>query len=177
LQLNNQDGTFSEIAQLAGVDATGWSWGTLSFDFDNDGWKDIFVCNGIRKDFTNQDFLAYFNSQEMISKIRQGGYDFMDFLVKCRLFPYPILLLRNEQNLLFSNKSAQLGFNKPSFSSGAAYADLDGDGDLDLVINNHNSEAFVYKNRATEILHHHYLKIKLDGIAPNTLGYGACNFI
>jgi hypothetical protein len=72
LQLNNQDGTFSEIAQLAGVDATGWSWGVLSFDFDNDGNKDLFVCNGILKDLTNQDFLAYFNSQEVMSKVMQG---------------------------------------------------------------------------------------------------------
>lgn len=173
LQLNNQDGTFSEIAQLAGVDATGWSWGTLSFDFDNDGWKDIFVCNGIKKDLTNQDFLAYFNSQEMISKIRQGGYDFMDFLNKMPAVPIPNFAFKNEKNLRFTNKSAQLGFSAPSFSSGAAYADLDGDGDLDLVINNQNTEAFVYKNRTTETLHHHYLKVKLDGMAPNTMGYGA----
>ncbi|MES2332982.1 MAG: VCBS repeat-containing protein [Bacteroidota bacterium] len=173
LQLNNQDGTFSEIAQLAGVDATGWSWGTLSFDFDNDGWKDIFVCNGIRKDLTNQDFLAYFNSQEMISKMKQGAFNFMDFIDKMPSVPIPNFAFKNQQNLLFADQSKQLGFGKPSFSSGAAYADLDGDGDLDLVINNENSEAFIYKNRTTETLHHHYLKVKLDGAAPNTMGYGA----
>lgn len=173
LQLNNQDGTFSEIAQLAGVDATGWSWGTLSFDFDNDGWKDIFVCNGIRKDLTNQDFLAYFNSQEIISKIRQGGYDFMDLLNKMPSVPIPNFAFVNQKNLLFTNESKQLGFGEPGFSSGAAYADLDGDGDLDLVINNLNAEAFVYKNLSSEKLHHHYLKVKLNGTAPNTMGYGA----
>jgi len=173
LQLNNQDGTFSEIAQLAGVDATGWSWGTLSFDFDNDGWKDIFVCNGIRKDLTNQDFLAYFNSQEIINKVKQGGYDFMDLLNKMPSVPIPNFAFTNQKNLLFTNDSKQLGFVTPSFSSGAAYADLDGDGDLDLVINNQNAEAFVYKNLSSEKLHHHYLKVKLNGTAPNTMGYGA----
>ncbi|MEO8171818.1 MAG: VCBS repeat-containing protein [Sediminibacterium sp.] len=173
LQLNNQDGTFSEIAQLAGVDATGWSWGTLSFDFDNDGWKDIFVCNGIRKDLTNQDFLAYYNSQEMITRMKQGAFNFMDFIDKMPSVPIPNFAFKNQQDLTFTDQSAQLGFSKPNFSSGAAYADLDGDGDLDLVINNQNSEASVYKNRSAETLHHHFLKIKLEGTAPNTMGFGA----
>jgi hypothetical protein len=173
LQLNNQDGTFSEIAQLAGLDATGWSWGTLSFDFDNDGWKDIFVCNGIRRDLTNQDFLAYFNSQENMNKVKQGGFDFLDLLNKMPSVPIPNFAFTNQHNLLFKDESKQLGFGKPTFSSGAAYADLDGDGDLDLVINNENAEVSVYKNRATEKLHHHYLKLKLNGLSPNTMGYGA----
>lgn len=173
LQLNNQDGTFSEIAQLAGVDATGWSWGTLGFDFDNDGWKDLFVCNGIRRDLTNQDFLAYFNSQENLNRIRQGGFDFLDLLNKMPSVPIPNFAFRNQRNLMFSNESKQLGFGKPGFSSGAAYADLDGDGDLDLLINNENAEASVYQNHTTEKLHHHFLKIQLQGNAPNTMGYGA----
>lgn len=173
LQLNNQDGTFSEIGQLAGVDATGWSWGTLSFDFDNDGWKDIFVCNGIRRDLTNQDFLAYFNSQENISKVKRGGFDFLDLLNKMPSVPIPDFAFRNQKNLLFTNESKQLGFGKATFSNGAAYADLDGDGDLELVINNENEEASVYKNLSSEKLHHHFLKLKLNGLAPNTMGYGA----
>ncbi len=173
LQLNNQDGTFSEIAQLAGVDATGWSWGTLSFDFDNDGWKDIFVCNGIRRDLTNQDFLAYFNSEENLNRVRQGGFDFLDLLNKMPSVPIPNFAFVNQRNLLFTDASTQLGFGKPGFSSGAAYADLDGDGDLDLVINNQNAEASVYKNNSTEKLKHHYLKIQLNGLAPNTMAYGA----
>ncbi len=173
LQLNNQDGTFSEIAQLAGVDATGWSWGTLSFDFDNDGWKDIFVCNGIRKDLTNQDFLAYFNNQENINRMRQGGFNFLDLLNKMPSVPISNFAFINQKNLLFKDESQKLGFGKPGFSSGAAYADLDGDGDLDLVINNENAEASVYKNLSSEKLHHHYVKVKLNGISPNTMGYGA----
>ncbi|HSC39293.1 MAG TPA: VCBS repeat-containing protein, partial [Chitinophagaceae bacterium] len=82
LQLNNHDGTFSEIAQLAGVDATGWSWGALSFDFDNDGWKDIFVCNGLNKDLTDQDFLEYFNNRDVMNQVMHGDFNFNDLLQK-----------------------------------------------------------------------------------------------
>ena len=172
LQLNNQDGTFSEIAQLSGIEATGWSWGTLLFDFDNDGWKDIFVCNGIQRDLTNQDFLAYFNSAENISRLKQSGYDFLDLLKKMPSVPIPNFAFLNQQQLLFKDASAQLGFTMPTFSSGAAYADLDGDGDLDLIVNNENAEVSVYKNNTTEKLHHHFLKVQLNGNAPNTFGYG-----
>jgi hypothetical protein len=173
LQLNNHDETFSEIAQLSGVDATGWSWSVLDFDFNNDGWKDIFVCNGISKDLTSQDFLAYFNSPELMKEVAEGGFSFNDLLKKMPSVPIPDYAFVNQKNLFFKNESAALGFATPSFSNGAAYGDLDGDGDLDLVINNVNMDAFVYRNMTSEKLHHHYLKIKLNGISPNTFGFGA----
>jgi hypothetical protein len=173
LQLNNGDGTFSEIADMGNVEATDWSWGALSFDFDNDGWKDIYVCNGISRDLTNQDFLSYFGNDVTRQGIIQGGFSYKDFINKMPVTPVPNYAFLNQKNLTFLNKSKQLGLGTPSFSNGAAYGDLDGDGDLDLIVNNENMPAFIYRNLSTEKLHRHFLKIKLAGNSPNTLGYGS----
>ena len=173
LQLNNQDGTFSEIAQLVGVDATGWSWGALSFDFDNDGWKDIFVSNGLYRDLTDQDFLAFFGNDATLQQVKSGEMSWDELLGKMPSTPIANYGFINQQNLLFKNKTNVLGLNKPSFSNGAAYGDLDDDGDLDLVVNNVNMPAFIYRNMSSEELHHHYLKIKLQGNDANVFGYGS----
>ena len=173
LQLNNGDGTFSEISQLAGVDATGWSWGALGFDFDNDGLKDLFVCNGISKDLTDQDFLEFFGSSEMLNRIKEGGFDFEDILKQMPSNQVPNYAFLNLGNLRFKNVADSLGLASPSFSNGAAYGDLDNDGDLDIVVNNANLEAFVYRNNATEKLQNHHIKIKLKGASLNPFGVGA----
>lgn len=172
LQVNNGDGTFSEVAQLAGVEATDWSWGALSFDFNNDGWKDLVICNGITKDLTNQDFLDFFSSQEILTQVKDGGLDTKLMLDKMPSTPIANYGFINQGNLRFKNESEQLGFSIPSFSNGAAYADIDGDGDLDLIVNNENMEAFVYRNTTMEKKNSHYIKVKLQGDAPNTMGVG-----
>jgi len=173
LQLNNDDGTFSEIAPMAGVEASDWSWGALSFDFNNDGWKDIFISNGISKDLTDQDFLDYFSSEEAINQVRSGGFNYQAFLDKMASTPLSNYGFVNQKNLSFKNESESLGLAKPSFSNGAAYGDLDGDGDLDLVVNNENMEAFVYRNMSSEKLHTSFLKVNLKGAGMNTFGIGA----
>lgn len=173
LQLNNGDHTFSEIAQYAGVDATGWSWGALCFDFDNNGYKDIFVCNGLNKDLTDQDFLEFFGSAEVLNKVKEGGFQFKDILDRMPSNKIPNYAFINNGDLTFKNATDALGFSTPSFSNGAAYADLDNDGDLDLVINNVNMEAFVYRNNTSERSVNHYLRVKLNGTAPNTSGIGS----
>ena len=173
LQLNNSDGTFSEIADLAGINATDWSWGALIFDFNNDGWKDIFVSNGISRDLTNQDFLSYFGSDEALNEIKHCGFKAKIFLDKMPKTPISSYGFVNQKNLQFKNQTLELGLSKPGFSNGAAYGDLDGDGDLDLVVNNENGEAYIYRNMTSERMHAHYLKVNLKGKGMNTFGIGA----
>ena len=141
---------FSEVSQLAGVDATGWSWSALFFDMNNDGWKDLFVSNGLYKDLTDQDFLEYINAQRASPSFPQQRMSMEDLLHQIPSVAIPNYGFINQKNLLFSNETKALGLDSNSFSNGAAYADLDGDGDLDLVVNNINMDAFVYRNMTSE---------------------------
>jgi hypothetical protein len=149
LQLNNGDGTFSEIAFNAGVSATDWSWGALFFDMDNDGWKDIFVSNGIYKDLTDQDYIEFLGNRENMDKIAEKKkFDYKNFADKMVSTPISSYAFKNNGNLTFTNKAHEYGLDQLSFSNGAAYGDLDGDGDNDLVVNNVNMPLFIYKNNA-----------------------------
>ncbi len=172
LQLNNGDNTFSEISQLAGVDATGWSWSALFFDMNNDGWKDLFVSNGLYKDLTDQDFLEYIKEQRANRSFTQPRMTMEDLLHQIPSVAIPNYGFLNQKNLLFQNQTKALGLDSNSFSNGAAYADLDGDGDLDLVVNNSNMDAFVYRNMSRETTRSHYLSIALKGNRGNTFGIG-----
>lgn len=171
LQLNNGDGTFSEIGQLAGISNTDWSWSALLADYDNDGWKDLFVSNGYVRDYTNLDFIKYAGDhlQKQKEVYRKDLLALVQHMPSSNVVNY---VFKNNGDLTFSNVSETWGFSLPSNSTGAAYSDLDSDGDLDLVINNINSNAFVYQNEASQQLKNHYLNIKLKGTDANRLGLG-----
>jgi hypothetical protein len=172
LQLNNGDGTFSEIGQLSGISNTDWSWSPLFADLDNDGWKDLYVSNGYLRDFTNMDFLKY--KYDFIQKKgRLQREDVLDIIQKMSSSNVVNYTYQNNQDLTFKDVASKWGLTAPSSSNGAAYADLDNDGDLDLVVNNINQPAFIYRNNGEKQTQHHFLQIKLAGANKNTDGYGA----
>ncbi|WP_333820504.1 VCBS repeat-containing protein [Ohtaekwangia sp.] len=172
LQLNNGNGTFSEIGQLAGISNTDWSWAALFADYDNDGWKDLYVTNGYLRDFTNMDFVKYMDNY-IQQKGRLKREDVLELVHRIPASNVSNYIFRNQGDLSFRQKNESWGFTQTSNSNGATYADLDNDGDLDLVVNNINASAFIYRNETNKQLQHHHLKVKLEGAGRNTLGLGA----
>ena len=174
LQYNNGNGRFSEIGFYSGVAATDWSWGALIFDADNDGLTDIYVCNGIYRDVTDNDFIDFFANDIIQKMVLTGKKEQVDSII-AKIPSVPILnkAFKNDGNLKFSDAGAGWGFTQPSFSNGAAYGDLDNDGDLDLIINNVNQEAFIYKNNSRENNKHNYIGILLKGKGNNTYAIGS----
>jgi hypothetical protein len=174
LQVNNGDNSFCEIGRLAGVEATDWSWGALMFDMDNDGLKDIFVANGIYQDLTNQDFLAYATTEEFVKSIlSKNKVDYKKLVQIIPTNPIANYAFRNKGNYSFTNQAKDWGLDQPAFSNGSAYGDLDNDGDLDLIVNNVNMDAFLYRNNATEMLpENHFLKFQLKGEGKNSIALG-----
>ncbi|GAB2591958.1 VCBS repeat-containing protein [Spirosoma areae] len=170
LQLNNGDGSFSEIGQLAGIHKTDWSWSALFADLDNDGWKDIFITNGIPRDVTDNDFTAFRDAE---SQMTDGRYEVVRERLLKRVeelepvdkpdFAFQNNGGRQPGDLTFTDQSRAWGLDKRGFSNGAVYADLDNDGDLDLVTNNLNAPASVFRNRSEQYNKNHYLRVKLTG--------------
>ena len=174
LQINNENSNFNEIAHYAGVGKTDWSWGALLFDMDNDGYKDIYVCNGISNDLTNQDFMDFFANEVMQKMVVSGKKAEVESIInKMPSTPIPNYAYKNNHNLGFTNEAKNWGMDTPSFSNGAAYADLDNDGDLDLVVNNVNQTAFVYQNNSNKIQQNHFVKVKLKGEKSNKFAVGS----
>ncbi len=170
LQLNNGNGTFSEIGQFAGISNTDWSWAALLADYDNDGWKDLFVTNGYFRDYTNLDFINYMDSYTE-SKERLKKEDILEIIKKMPASDLSNYMFSNLGGTGFSNTTKSFGLDIPANSNGAAYADLDNDGDLDLIVNNINQPAFIHRNES-QLHGNHFLQVKLKGTKLNTQGIG-----
>lgn len=169
LQLNSVCG-FRDISFHSGTAATDWSWGALMFDMNNDGWCDLYVCNGVFNDVIDLDFMDFF-ANEIYQKMALSGdkKNIFQIIEKMPSVPLENAAFINKGDLNFEYASHQIGLRHKSFSNGAAYADLDNDGDLDLVVNNLNSECFIYRNNTQE----KGIRIKLKGSKTNTMGIGA----
>lgn len=172
LHLNNGKGYFSEISGYAGVVATDWSWTPLFVDLDNDGYKDLFISNGAYKDVTNNDFLNY-QYDELRNKDKKN-FDrrkLLDNIPSKKIMSY---VFRNKGDLTFENKTLDWGITEKKYAStGAAYADLDNDGDMDLIATSTNDDILVYRNNANDLLKNNYIKLKFKGTTSNKFGYGA----
>lgn len=181
LQRNNRDSTFTDVGQMSGVARTDWTWSALIADLDLDGASDIYVTNGMPKDITSQDYLAFLANDRTMRDVTAGLTKKADFVRLTKAMPstpvanYAFQHLRGRGLALsFADSAAAWGLATPSFSSGAAYADLDGDGALDLVVNNTNMAAFVYRNNARGIYpKRRFLRVQLQGDSANRFAIGA----
>jgi hypothetical protein len=169
LHLNNGNGTFTEIGQLAGISKTDWSWTPILADFDNDGFKDLFITNGYLRDYTNKDFLKYWGDYKVKKAMDREPVQLMELIKAMPSTKIPNYIFRNNHNLGFTNMQTVWGIDRPAISSAAVAADLDRDGDLDIVVNNINEEAFIYQNNTRSANKHHYIQIQIKNEKGSSL--------
>ena len=174
LQLNRGRGRFSEIGYLAGVYATDWSWAPLFADLDNDGYKDLFVTNGIYRRPNDLDYISYVGNSAVQASLAGGiNASNLSLVKKMPQVPIANFAFHNNGDLTFTNLADEWGLSQPGFSNGAVYVDLNNSGALDLVVNNVNAPASVYRNHARTVNGKHYLAVTLRGDSANTDGIGA----
>ena len=161
---------FGDVARMAGMSSTDWSWATLIADLDNDGLKDIFITNGTRRDINNKD---YFNSIENASYQEKQQHDRLELAVNIPSEKVANYLYKNQGDLNFESYASEWGVNHEGFSNGASYADLDNDGDLDLIINNIDEEALIFQNLSSDQTDNSFLQIAFEGPSGNPFGIGA----
>lgn len=174
LHLNLGNGNFAEIANLSGIAATEWSWGALFADYDNDGFKDLFISNGIKGATNDMDFINFIANENIQRRIEKGmTTEEMAFISEIPQKKIPNYFFRNRGDLTFENVTEKWSDKKASYSNGSVYADLDNDGDLDIVVNNVNEEAYVLKNTSEKKKTGNFLTFRFTGETKNPSGIGA----
>ncbi|HEY9490197.1 MAG TPA: VCBS repeat-containing protein, partial [Chryseosolibacter sp.] len=173
LHLNQGNGYFSEIGQLSGISNTDWSWAVLAADYNNDGWKDLMVTNGYMRNYLDMDFLTYMVNEKLDMQRTNRNVALVEIINKMPPIEVRNYFYKNNGDLTFDKTSDAWGFEKNSVSNAAAYADLDNDGDLDLIVCNTNAEVGVFRNNSDVLTKNHFLKIILHGSGKNKFGTGA----